>query len=88
MNTYHIEKTFSCGVDIVVNYSECVNCGTIKVRRKGAPNLKWTFEEKTKAKIDFEFIKKFVFEFLFKDTFNKDEIIEFMEKYIPEVKKS
>jgi len=86
-NTYHIEKTFDCRTCICVKYSETVQCGTIKIRRTGAPNMKWTFEEKTKADIDFAFIKKFVFEFLFKDVFDMDEILEFMEKNLQEVKK-
>lgn len=86
-NTYHIEKTFDCGTCICVKYSECVKCGTIKIRRQGAPNLKWTFEERTKADIDFEFIKKFVYEFLFKSYFDKDEILDFMEKNLKEIKK-
>lgn len=83
-NTYNIEKTFMDGTCICVKYSECVKSGIIKIRRIGAPNLKWTFEERTKADIDFEFIKKFVFELLFKSVFDKEEILDFMEKNLRE----
>ena len=49
-NTYHIEKTFGNSVCICVKYSETVQSGTIKIRRTGAPNMKWTFEEKNKGR--------------------------------------
>lgn len=84
-NCYTIEKYFEDGVKLTVRYSDCVKSGDIKIFRPGRPNLKWKFEEKIKADINFEFIKKFVYELLFKDDFNKDEILEFMEKNLQEV---
>lgn len=87
-NTYHIEKSFMDGTRIIVKWSDCVESGSIKILRTGAPNLKWKFEERTQANIDFEFIKKFVQEFLFKNYFDKDETLAFMEKNLrEEVKK-
>lgn len=79
-NCYTIEKLFDDGTRLIVRYSECVKSGDIKILKKGAPNLKWKFEERIKADINFEFIKKFVYEFLFKDDFDKKELLEFMAK--------
>ena len=79
-NYYAIEKIFEDGTKLLVRYSGYVKIGDIKIFRKGAPILKWKFEERIKADINFEFIKKFVCEFLFKDNFNKKELLEFMTK--------
>lgn len=81
-NCYTIEKLFDDGTRLIVRYSECVKSGDIKILRKGKPNLKWKFEETIKAEIDFNFIKKFVYEFLFKDDFDKKELLDFMSKHL------
>lgn len=79
-NCYTIEKLFEDGTQLKVRYSECVKEGDIKVLRKGKPNLKWKFEERIQADVNFEFIKKFVYEFLFKNDFDQKELLDFMNE--------
>lgn len=84
-NCYTIEKLFDDGTQLKVIYSECVKEGNIKILRKGKPNLKWKFEQRIKAEIDLEFIKKFVYEMLFKDDFDEKELLDFMNQNLSEV---
>ncbi len=81
---YTIEKLFNDDTRLIIRYSEWVKSGDIKVLRKGKPNLKWKFEERIQADVNLEFIKKFVFEFLFKDNFDQKELLDFMNKNLEE----
>ena len=79
-----IEKWINSNDRLNMHYSKCVHEATIKLLRKGNPNLKWKMESTYKANIPYDLFKEIALKFIFVEYPDTEEIIDFVETRMKE----
>ena len=73
-----IEKFINDNDKINLHYSECINEATIKIIRKGKPNIRYKMEYK--AEITYDILKELALKFCFVKNPKTEDIIDFIEE--------